>query len=405
MEVKSESALTKSAVLGISLILTSAPAINGALPAMRHDLNIGTSQNELLSTIPSLAVIVFIILSGFVERWLGTKKTIFISMILAGLGGIGPMFLSSYPLIFISRLLLGCGLGLYNSLAVNIISQLYQGDTRATLLGFRGSMENIGQCVLTVLAGLLLSLGWHWSYAIYLLAFPLAIFFYMVVPEPAKDDETLSVEEKTKAADSDEGNGNKIDPRMDHLHPFVWVLVLFSVFMVLDSLCSTLRFPSISVGIKGEGYNASFFLSLMPILGILAGLVFGYLNRKIGIAVLYIGIALYVVGNVLMAMSAHNFAFALIGMMIIGIPGAWCFPYIYTTIGEIMTPRMGTLATSLILIGCNIGNFISPLYMGLVGKLFGTDSLTAPFIVLAVVFALILIGLGIWNICRVMKRR
>ncbi|WP_297316466.1 MFS transporter [Bifidobacterium indicum] len=393
----SQSALTKAAILGISLMLTSAPAINGALPAMRHDLQIGTAQNELLSTIPSLAVIVFILLSGLVERHFGTKRTIFCAMILAGVGGAAPMIATTYPLIFISRLLLGCGLGLYNSLAVNIISELYQGDTRATLLGYRGSMENIGQCLLTILAGLLLSLGWHWSYAIYLLAFPLAIFFYLTVPEPDRTDIAEEAEKKAEHAGT-------VTTDKDHLHPFVWVLVLFAVFMVLDSLCSTLRFPSIAVGIKGEGYNASFFLSLMPILGILAGFVFGWLNKRIGIAVLYMGVALYVVGNVLMALSIHNFAFALIGMMIIGIPGAWCFPYIYTTIGEIMSPKMGTIATSLVLIGCNIGNFVSPIFMGLVSNIFGTDSLTAPFIILAVIFALILVGLGIRNLPRTIRR-
>lgn len=140
----SQSAITKAAILGISLMLTSAPSINGAQPAMRHDLQISTAQNELLSTIPNLAVIVFILLSGLVERRLGTKRTIFCAMSLAGIGGAGSMIATIYPLIFISRLLLGCGLGLYNSLAVSIISELYQGDTRATLLGFRGSMETSG---------------------------------------------------------------------------------------------------------------------------------------------------------------------------------------------------------------------------------------------------------------------
>lgn len=217
------------------------------------------------------------------------------------------------------------------------------------------------------------------------------------MPEPDRTDIAEEAEKKAEHAGT-------VTTDKDHLHPFVWVLVLFAVFMVLDSLCSTLRFPSIAVGIKGEGYNASFFLSLMPILGILAGFVFGWLNKRIGIAVLYMGVALYVVGNVLMALSIHNFAFALIGMMIIGIPGAWCFPYIYTTIGEIMSPKMGTIATSLVLIGCNIGNFVSPIFMGLVSNIFGTDSLTAPFIILAVIFALILVGLGIRNLPRTIRR-
>ena len=54
MEDKSNSLVVKAAVLCISLLLTSAPAINGALPLMRAALNVSNTQNELLSTVPSL---------------------------------------------------------------------------------------------------------------------------------------------------------------------------------------------------------------------------------------------------------------------------------------------------------------------------------------------------------------
>ncbi|AKV55843.1 major facilitator superfamily permease [Bifidobacterium actinocoloniiforme DSM 22766] len=403
MPSSKQSFATKAAVLCISLMLTSAPAINGALPAMRDSLHISTAQNELLSTIPSLAVIVFILLSSWVEKHLGTKHTICLALVLAGIGGAAPMVISTYPLIFASRLVLGCGLGLYNSLAVSIINELYTGDTRATMLGFRSSTESLGQSVLTVFAGFLLTLGWHWSYAIYLFTFPIALIFHFVVPDPTPTtDASSQVDAAKEASQSDTGEGAQT---REKLNPFVWLLVLFAVFMVLDSLCSTLRFPSIAVAIKGAGYNASFFLSLMPILGILAGFVFGFLNRTIGKSVLYMGVAVYMVGNIMMSMSGNNFILALVGMMLIGIPGSWCFPYIYTTLGDITGPKTSTFATSLILIGCNVGNFISPLFMQAVETGFGTDSLTAPFTVLAVVFAVILLGLFIWDLRRKVTAR
>ncbi|BDR52265.1 MFS transporter [Bombiscardovia nodaiensis] len=409
MPSSKQSLSTKAAVLCISLMLTSAPAINGALPAMRESLHISTTQNELLSTIPSLAVIVFILISSWVERKLGTKRTICLALVLAGIGGAAPMILSTYPLIFASRLVLGCGLGLYNSLAVSIINELYTGDTRATMLGFRSSTESLGQSVLTIFAGLLLALGWHWSYAIYLLTFPIAVIFYLVVPDPKPTNPVAVLTEPAQesaqvgAAPSSEKAAEA--ESKEKLNPFVWLLVLFAVFMVLNSLCSTLRFPSIAVGIKGDGYNASFFLSLMPILGILAGFVFGFLNRTIGKAVLYMGIALYLVGNIMMSLSGNNFVLGLVGMMIIGIPGSWCFPYIYTTLGDITGPKTSTFATSLILIGCNVGNFISPIFMQGVASALRTDSLTAPFNVLAVIFGAILVGVLVWDLSRKSKAR
>ena len=69
------------------------------------------------------------------------------------------MFVSSFKLIFIGRIVLGAGLGLFNSLAVTLINRIYTGDVEASLLGIRNSMEGIGQSILTFVAGILLNIG------------------------------------------------------------------------------------------------------------------------------------------------------------------------------------------------------------------------------------------------------
>ncbi|GAA6124127.1 MFS transporter [Bifidobacterium psychraerophilum] len=378
MKTKSNSLVVKSAVLCISLLLTSAPAINGALPLMRNALSVTNAQNELLSTVPSFMVIIFIFLSSLIERALGMKKTICLGLLLAGIGGVIPMFTASYPIIFASRLILGAGLGVYNSLAVSLINALYSGDTRATMLGFRNSMESIGQSVLTFIAGLLLTLGWHWSFAIYFLAFPLMIFFWITVPETStrpQDDPAKGVEQAK-----------------ERMNPFVYVLVGFAIILVLNSLAMSVRFPSIAASILGDNFNSSYLLSLMPILGIVAGFVFGIMNKLMGKKLLYLGIAIFALSDLLMGLAANNFALAMAGLILSGIPGSWCFPYIFNTLGDITGPRTSTLATSLIFVGCNIGNFAAPLFMSAVEAVTGSDSLTIPFPVLSGIFVIIFLG-------------
>ncbi len=61
--------------------------------------------------------------------------------------------------------------GIFNSLAVSMIAVMYQGNTRATMLGWRAAVEQIGQAVLTFVAGLLLNFGWQATFLVYLLAF------------------------------------------------------------------------------------------------------------------------------------------------------------------------------------------------------------------------------------------
>ena len=117
-------------------MLTSSQAINGVIPQMKQSLGISQSQSELLGTAPSITVIVFILLSSYFCQKNRNEKYNNFRLLLAGIGGIIPVFTATFQTVLISRVILGAGLGLYNSLAVTYISSLYSGNTRATLLGY-----------------------------------------------------------------------------------------------------------------------------------------------------------------------------------------------------------------------------------------------------------------------------
>lgn len=368
-----KSILQKGAILSISLMLTSSQAINGIIPQMKQSLGISQSQSELLGTVPSVTVIIFILLSSYFAKRVGMKKTIILGLLLAGVGGILPAFMANFQIIFISRVILGAGLGLYNSLAVTYISSLYSGDTRATLLGIRNSMEALGQTILIFLAGLLVNITWTASFLVYAVAFPIAFLFAMKVPEIRNEQNDISK--------------NDVKEKMN---PIVFVLVIFAILLVMNSIAISVRFASIAAEIKGGEFNASNYLALMPILGILAGFIFGPVNKWIGKGTLYLGIIFYIVSNLLIATSNGNMTFLLMGLFLSSITGSWCFPFIFSNLDKVTTKNTINFATSLIFIGCNIGNFIAPIVMELAQLLTGSTHLTAPFYVFAGIFMLVL---------------
>lgn len=365
-------ALQKVAVLGISLMLTSSQAINGVLPQIRDALSISQSQAELLGTAPSISVILFILLSSYIADKLGMKKTIIVGLLLAGTGGIIPVLFSNFSMILVSRIILGAGLGLYNSLAVSYISALYTGNTRASLMGMRNSMEAIGQTVLIFLAGILVNISWTASFSVYVLAFPIALLFALKVPEI-----TFEKEEPGTAKGK--------------MNPAVYALVLFAILLVMNSIAISVRFTSIATEINGASSNANNYLALMPILGIAAGFVFGFVNRIFGNITMYLGIGFFIASNLLIAMSSGNMVLLLLGLFLSSIPGAWCFPYIFSNLDRITTKNTISFATSLIFIGCNIGNFIAPIAMSITQFITGSNALTAPFYVFAVLFIVVLL--------------
>ncbi|HCI0472504.1 TPA: MFS transporter [Enterococcus faecium] len=368
-----KSLLQKGAILSISLMLTSSQAINGVIPQMKQSLGISQSQSELLGTASSITVILFILLSSYFAKRIGMKKTIILGLLLAGIGGIIPVFTATFQTVLISRVILGAGLGVYNSLAVTYISSLYSGNTRATLLGIRNSMEALGQTILIFLAGVLVNINWTASFLVYAIAFPVALLFALKVPEIR--DENSDIPE------------NHVKEKMN---PMVFALVLFAILLVMNSIAISVRFASIATEIKGVNFNASNYLALMPILGILAGFMFGPINKWIGKGTLYLGIIFFIISNLLIAVSNGNMTFLLTGLFLSSITGSWCFPFIFSNLDKVTTKNTINFATSLIFIGCNIGNFIAPIAMQLAQFLTRSTNLTAPFFVFAGIFIVIL---------------
>lgn len=368
-----KSLLQKGAILSISLMLTSSQAINGVIPQMKQSFGISQSQSELLGTAPSITVILFILLSSYFAKRIGMKKTIILGLLLAGIGGIIPVFTATFQTVLISRVILGAGLGLYNSLAVTYISSLYSGNTRATLLGIRNSMEALGQTILIFLAGVLVNINWTASFLVYAIAFPVALLFALKVPEIR--DENSDIPE------------NHVKEKMN---PMVFTLVLFAILLVMNSIAISVRFASIATEIKGVNFNASNYLALMPILGILAGFMFGPINKWIGKGTLYLGIIFFIISNLLIAVSNGNMTFLLTGLFLSSITGSWCFPFIFSNLDKVTTKDTINFATSLIFIGCNIGNFIAPIAMQFAQFLTRSTNLTAPFFVFAGIFMVVL---------------
>lgn len=365
------SLLTKSAVLLISMMLTSSQAINGVIPQMRDALGITESQAEFIGTLPSIMIVTFIYFSNAIAEKIGMKTSVILGLTFVGIGGSLPAVSDHYAMILFSRILLGIGIGLFNSLAVSYINLLYNGSIRAAMLGIRNSMESLGQMVLIFLAGIFVNTRWNYSFLVYAVALPLAVLFAWRVPALAM--EKRPVNEKK----------SRLDPR-------VFLLVLFSLLLVLNQIAVSIRFAAIAKGID-PNIHASLYLSLTPLAGILAGFAFGFAYRYLNVGTFYIGILTIISGNLFFFFSGDSVLMLLIGLFFASFSGAWCLPYIFDNIERFTDPTTVATATSLIFIGCNFGNFFSAISMALIDKLSGSTTLKAPFAVFAVIFSAVLI--------------
>lgn len=388
---KKHSMITKLAFLSVSLMVTSAYAIQGSLPQLKAAMHITQTQSEYLVTTPSFAVMIFVVLSPLIQQWfhISDKKIIMAGVTIVGLAGIVPMFVNDYTTVLLSRLVLGAGYGLYNSQAISVISVWYDGQERAQMLGWRAAAEQIGQALTLTIAGLLLSyLGWRSSFAVYFLAFAVLIFFALRVPEESQSQDD-HVDADDLAETLTEG-----DEKVTKISPVVGLLVLFAFLLVVDYVGMENRFPGLAVAINGAHYTgASMFLSLMLIGATLGGLTYGWIQDQLGFGTVYLGLGLMALANFLFGFAGDNYVMMVIGLLLIGFPLQLVSPLIFNLLPDLAPADRQPLVTSLCLIGFNFGSFFSPTIAEwtnhLTGKPMSGLGLAAPFPIYGVVLLLI----------------
>ena len=124
---------------------------------------------QMLTSLPSLLIIPFILLSGTL-----TERVNNIRLLQIGLGifaASGVLYLLSdrmWQLIAVSALL-GAGSGLIVPLSTGFITRFFKGSYRVKQFGLSSAITNITLVIATVITGYLAEVDWHLPFIVYLL--------------------------------------------------------------------------------------------------------------------------------------------------------------------------------------------------------------------------------------------
>lgn len=397
---QSQSLATKLAFLSASFMVTSAYAIQSALPQIKSTLAISQPQVEYLVTAPSFAVMFFVVLSPLLQDWfnISDKHIIMAGITLVGIAGLIPAFANNYWIILISRLFLGAGYGLYNSQAISLISVWYQGHERTSMQGWRSAFEQIGNaCTLMISSLLLIYAGWHAAFLVYGLAFAVMAFFAWRVPNDTHSDADT---------DDDQSSFETVSPitheKITKISPLVIAILAFVLLIKMDFIGMEDRFPGLAVAINGSKFTGTgTYLSLMLIGATLGGACYGVLQKRFGyLGTIYIGLILLAIANFLFGFGGNNFAVIAAGILMVGFPMQVLTPLIFNILPFMAPMRLQTKITSFILIGFNFGAFFSPTadawFNHLLNQPLSGLGLGAPFriygVMMLVIAALIFLG-------------
>ena len=126
--------LKKLSLLSISLVLTSTTAIASTIPLMKETfIHQSLASIELITTMPSIMITIFVLLSVPISNRIGSKKTVIIGLLISIISSLIPMMIQNFIMILLSRAGLGIGFGLFNSLAISMINDFYDGNERVQM--------------------------------------------------------------------------------------------------------------------------------------------------------------------------------------------------------------------------------------------------------------------------------
>ncbi|MCH9276402.1 MFS transporter [Bifidobacterium amazonense] len=377
-------------MLSISLFLTSYSVVNGVIPQLGRALSVDNTSAELLSTTPSLTALVTLIFSPALARLFGLKKVIASGLFLVGVTAFVPMFATNFAVVMAARVLFGMGLGLYNSLAITLIQMLYSGDRRATLLGIRGATENLGQAVMTALVSVfVLAAGWKGAFVVYLFAFPVLIWFWIQVPDVHLD--------KSGATDFEDetAEANRYPERTSPvLGAFCACAALYMVFFNAINV----RFAEIAQHILNDrNFDSSVIISVGVLFAVVAGFVYGLLEKRFGDMTFLIGMGIYFLGSLLVSVCGNSFPVLVAGFFLFNIPGPILGPFLCNRIPTYAKKSAQAFWSTMIILSFHVGVFVSPLAMKAVSAITGSSDPAAPFPWFTAGFAIIIAVFVVWR--------
>lgn len=370
--------LEKMSLLGLSLLLISAFSISTALPPMLdyYSPTFSAAQVELLVSVPSFSVVAMLLLNSFIDKWLSDRQLIVTGLLLLSSAGIFPFFVQAYPLVLLSRIAFGMGIGLINAKAIAIISQRYQGKERVQMLGIRGSMELIGGASCSLLVGQLLKIHWTFAFLIYGFGFVILIMYLLFVPTMEQVEKKQITKRKQVL--------NKKDLGM------ILGMALLAGFVICINSSISLRVPLFQVAGKTiESGQTALVLSLEQGIGIVAGLSFASLighfkNRLLLIVMFLLAVCLF-------GMSvASNLPILILSSVGVGFFYSIILTIIFNRLSESIARNLLNKATAYVLLGCNLGSAISPYVLKLLALI--SPSFSWIFLAYATVSFLLFLG-------------
>ena len=306
---------------------------------------------QLLSSLPSLLTIPFILLSGKLTERVNNIALLQAGLVIFALSGVLYLFSTQmWQLIAVSALL-GIGAGIIVPLSTGLISRHFEGRYRTQQFGLSSAITNVTLVLATMLTGYLAEVNWHLPFVVYL-----APVLSLLLSFSLKRD---SVSSKPVV----EAEAGRIDKRrLVGLMAF-YGLITYLVIIVSFNLPFLMKEYHFDTGASGIIISL-FFLAIM-----LPGFFLNPVLSFLGSLTKFTSLSCIAIGMLLILMSGNEWVLG-VGAVFIGLGYGVVQPVIYDQTTRVADASKVTFALALVMAMNYLAILLCPVIIDTLQSLF-----------------------------------
>ncbi|MDR2976977.1 MAG: MFS transporter [Streptococcaceae bacterium] len=249
-------------IVSMNLVVMSSSVVSSGIAAIAKSFpKEPVSKVQMLSSLPQLGQIIATLLFTWLAYTLTRKHLGALAITIVAVGGLIPVFFnSSLNLILACMVVLGFGVGLVSSIGPVLVQEHFEGEERATVMGWQVGANTLGMVVLTAFGGFIGSSNWRNLFWVYLVAVLILIMFWFLVPNDVKE----KIQEN-----QENGKKDSFFSLFRGLNPYIYIVLIATLFssVALQTFMANL---SITLAAKGSG---TAYVALVMAIGNIGGIV------------------------------------------------------------------------------------------------------------------------------------
>lgn len=361
--------LTLIAILSVSLVVNLPGLAISPILGELNNIFPGTSELEiqLLTILPNLFIIPFILLSGRLAISSSKVRIVVIALIIYLVSGIAYLFASSMSELIIISCALGIGCGLIIPLAAGLLTDIFVGKYRMAQLGIKSGVANLALVGATFAVGLFPDKEWHLPFTVYLIPLiPLLLSPFMA-------RKCVECEEK-RVTQAPEGEGKLMRSR-------IWGLVGLYFFINFCAVSIAYYLPFLTQNDAIANSSLGTITSLLYLGIFLPGFFLSFIVRKLKNNTIFISMISLAAGLMIVPMGTNVYVMSL-GALLMGFGYGVMQPIIYDKAAVCATSeKKATLALAIVMSTNYLAITVTPFILDPIRNIVAPGSNIFPFFI------------------------